>query len=237
MPLPISLAKSLPDIPSLVEVRSYLLSNECEILGYKDRPDCSFILRIVEEELIYIVGRPDLQEIKNTISDFKERGTIIAPQVTFNWLAPLLTAWKTERIFVYALNETHHLPQTEQINIHFLDSKDLTNSDIDFELLEELKSALNYTDVAAVYVDDKPVSFCYASSQTETLWDVGIDTLPEYQRKGYARLCFSFMARHMKKRGKTTTVWQALESNPASWLMASKLNFTKVGELAYFAKN
>jgi RimJ/RimL family protein N-acetyltransferase len=229
------IAHDLPDIPRLLEVRSYLFSDECEVLGYAEQPTPSFVLRIAEENLAYIVGEPADSVIINAISGFGTEGTIITPQDQFARLAPLLPDWKAERIFVYTLQDTQHLPDDEQMNVRFLDANDLVGTDIDPELLEELEDALGYTTIAAVYVAGRPVSFCYASSQTETLWDVGIDTVPEHQRKGYAGLCFSFMARYMQEKGKTT-VWQALESNPPSWLLAESLGFTKVDELAYFTK-
>jgi hypothetical protein len=232
---PAIIALKLPDTPRLLEVRSYLFSENCEVLGYTEQPTYSFVLRIAEEELVYIVGEPALEEIISAISIFGQEGKIIVPQDQFERLDRLLPEWKAERIFVYSLKTTNHIPNNEQINVRFLDAKDLLDTRIDPELLEELEDALEYTDIAAVYVAGHPVSFCYAASQTETLWDVGIDTIPEHQRKGYATLCFSFLAYHMEQKGKAT-VWQALESNPASWQMANRLNFAKVDELAYFTR-
>jgi RimJ/RimL family protein N-acetyltransferase len=236
MPSLTAIAQKLPDIPRWVEVRSYLQSGECEAFAYSEAPSLSFILRVDEESLIYVSGEPPADVIAATAAGLGASGTVIAPQDQHARLAPLLPGWAVERIFVYTLVDTEHLPQDDSVVVRFLDPDDLERADIDPELIEELEDALEYTQIAAVYVVGRPVSFCYASSETETLWDVGVDTVPEQQRKGYAGLCFSFLARHMQQQGKSV-VWQALESNPASWYLADKLGFTKVDELAYFTRH
>ncbi len=229
------IAHKLPDIPRYVEVRSYLQSDECEVLGYTEKPSLSFVLRIDEEDLLYFVGHPEDAVIVEAAAALGDEGQIIAPQDQFARLEPLLTGWTAERIFVYTLTDVAHLPHDESVVVRYLDPDDLDDAGIDPELLEELEDALEYTAIAAVYFGGRPVSFCYASSQTERLWDVGVDTLEAHQHKGYAGLCFSFLARQMAAKGKST-VWQALESNPASWRLAEKLGMTKVDELAYFTR-
>jgi RimJ/RimL family protein N-acetyltransferase len=235
MPSRTAIAHKLPDIPRWVEVHSYLQSDECEVLAYSEVPSLSFILRVSEESLIYVVGEPTEDMIRAVADGLGTEGTVIAPQDQHVRLAPLLPAWLSERIFVYTLATAADLPHDKNVVVRFLEPNDLDGTDIDPELVEELEDALEYTRIAAVYVVGRPVSFCYASSETATLWDVGIDTVPEHQRKGYAGLCFSFLARHMDRRGKSV-VWQALESNPASWCLADKLGFMKVDELAYFTR-
>ena len=87
--------------------------------------------------------------------------------------------------------------------------------------------------IAAAFVNRQPVSFCYAGAMTESLWDVSIDTLPGYRRRGYAALCVTYLIYHMLAKGRHP-VWQALEDNPASWRLARKLGFVPVDELALF---
>lgn len=230
------IAQSLPDIPRWVEVRDYLLSEECEILGFEETPALSFVLRASDEEVAYVIGEPATKAIINAVENFHAEGVLIAPQEQYERLTPLLPAWTAERIFVYTLKDTQHLPYDERILVRFLEPADLIGAEIDPELLEELHAALAYTPILAIFVEAHPVSFCYASSETESLWDVGIDTVSEQQRKGYASLCFSQLARQMQQKGKSV-VWQALESNPASWHMAQKLGFTKVDTLAIFVRD
>ena len=98
---------------------------------------------------------------------------------------------------------------------------------------EELEEGPRLGLIAATFVDRQPVSFCYAGAITETWWDIAVDTLPAHRRRGYAALCVAFMIRHMRAGGKHP-VWQAVEDNPASWMLARKLGFDAIDELALF---
>ena len=68
-----------------------------------------------------------------------------------------------------------------------------------------------------------------AASITETLWDVGIDTLEGHRRKGHARACYLALASHLAAQG-FSPVWGAYEDNEASLAMAESLGFIPVDE-------
>jgi len=112
---------------------------------------------------------------------------------------------------------------------------EITGSVDDAELLEELEAAAEFTEIAASFEDGRPVSFCYASAETETLWDVGIDTLEAYQRRGHAGRVAGFMIRRMKAEG-LDVVWTALESNLASVKLAGALGFQEVDRIVIFQR-
>ena len=52
-----SLAYRLPDLPRWVEVRDLLLWGDCEILGLRQEPDLSFVLRDPETVSVFVVAR------------------------------------------------------------------------------------------------------------------------------------------------------------------------------------
>jgi predicted GNAT family acetyltransferase len=68
------------------------------------------------------------------------------------------------------------------------------------------------------------------------LWDIGIETLPEYRRHGYAEQCVQFMVAHHLQRGKHP-VWGAEESNLASLNLAAKLGFKAVDRVVLFRRS
>ncbi|HEX8684465.1 MAG TPA: GNAT family N-acetyltransferase, partial [Ardenticatenaceae bacterium] len=141
--------------------------------------------------------------------------------------------WSQTRIIVYHLPDLSRLPEVPAGVVDFLDPETLPRLQLPADLREELESGAEHSVIAATFVEQQPVSFCYAGAVTETLWDVSIDTLPEHQRRGYAALCAAHMIRHMQAQGKQP-VWQAVEENPASWRLAQKLGFVAVDELALF---
>lgn len=94
----------------------------------------------------------------------------------------------------------------------------------------ELRDACQYSPIASAFVDDRPVSFCYSGWETETHWDVSIDTLESYRRRGLGLAACVCLLHHFAKAGKTA-VWGSVESNEESAHLARKLGFTPVDRL------
>ena len=88
--------------------------------------------------------------------------------------------------------------------------------------------------VAAAWADGLPVAFCYAVVETETLWDVSIDTVDPYRRRGLGALAARAMIAFMARRGKSP-VWGALASNEPSMRLAARLGFVPHSRLVVLA--
>jgi hypothetical protein len=89
--------------------------------------------------------------------------------------------------------------------------------------------------MAAAWADGRPVSFCYPVWQTETLWDVSIETLEPYRRLGLGARAARTLIRHMRMTGRAP-VWGALETNSASRALAARLGFLEAGGIAVFTE-
>ena len=99
------------------------------------------------------------------------------------------------------------------------------------DLRAELSLALDLgLPMAAAFVDERPVSFCYAALTTERLWDVAVATLETYRRRGLAGAAFEEVRRHLALRGKQP-VWGAMASNQASLGLARRLGFVEDSRL------
>ncbi|MGH7630176.1 MAG: hypothetical protein ACREOF_12520 [Gemmatimonadales bacterium] len=46
--------------------------------------------------------------------------------------------------------------------------------------------------IATALSDGAPVAFCYAGAETESLWDLSIDTLESWRRRGFAGRAAAF---------------------------------------------
>lgn len=146
-------------------------------------------------------------------------------------MARVLPAWRRARAILHVLPDPSRLPVPSPGQVRFLRRDEIGALRVSDELRRELRMAADDGPVAAALADGEPVSFCYAGSVTETLWDISIDTVPGHRRRGCAGLCVAFMVRHMGEQGKQP-VWGAAEDNPASWRLARKLGFVPVDELA-----
>ena len=159
-------------------------------------------------------------------------GTLIAAEDETPWLTETLSGWTRTRAILHSLPDFSALPSVSN-DVRFLESRSIDRLDIPPQLARELRIGAEESEIAATFVNDEPVAFCYAGSVTESLWDVAIDTLPQHRRRGHATSCAVHMIRHMQGRAKAP-VWGAVEENPASWRLALKLGFTPVDSIVLF---
>ena len=142
--------------------------------------------------------------------------------------------WAPERVLMHLLAPEWVAPPGKNVPVRMLredDSLDHLPPGLRFEMSQARVSG----PVAVALVDGLPVSFCYPCWITETLWDVSIDTLEPYRRRGLAAQATQFMIGRMKEAVREP-VWAALESNVASLALARQLGFTQVGETVVFSR-
>jgi GNAT superfamily N-acetyltransferase len=252
------LAAALPDIPRFVEVRSMLLTGTCEVEGLEDSTAPSFVAFSPYTRGAAVVGLPSLDAIQTLAGRIPAEGDLVAFEDNLGHVTAILNGWEVEPAVIHLLADSSRLPALEPIGAgapiarpyvapHAIpvpsDGADdditmrMVSGDeiggvegIDEELRVELMAAALVGAVGATFVNGKAVSFCTAQSETETLWDIGIDTLEPHRERGYATLCVSYMIDQLGRRGKRP-VWGAEESNEPSMRLAAKLGFRPVDRL------
>jgi GNAT superfamily N-acetyltransferase len=224
----------VPDQPKFVELRGMLLSGRCEIDGLEDAERLSFIARDAETDLIFVYGRPALDVIRQVVARQSSSEAVLCLPEDRSHIAEALPEWRSELATIYRLADDECLPEVTAGAVRFLTSAEVEAMDhAPADLKEELVKAAKYSPVAATFVERLPVSFCYAGSRTESLWDISIDTLAGYRNRGYAALCVAFLIEYFRRQG-VAPVWGALESNIQSMKLAAKLGFTPVDQLVVF---
>ena len=227
------LAALLPDVPRFVETRGMLLEGRCEVLGLEWGPSPSFVTRDGEEKLVCVVGSPAPEAISEAVARNGGAGEVIAMPENVARAAEALPGWKALPVVAHLLGESERLPEAPEGAVRFLSGPEEIVH-LPPNLKTELERALRgKTPVAAAFVEGKPVSFCYAGWESEGLWDVSIDTLDGYRRRGYAAWCAAYVIRHMRALGKEPA-WHALESNIASLGLAARLGFVPVDRFFLF---
>jgi GNAT superfamily N-acetyltransferase len=231
------LLSALPDQPKWVELRAMLLSGQCEVYGLEDAERLSFVARNAEMEMVAVCGRPAPDVIRRVITLFPSPETVLCPTEDRSHVAESLPEWRSELATIYRLANVGRLPDVPSGAVRLLSIFEIeTMCHAPAELKEELIDAATYSPVAATLLGKLPVSFCYAGSRTESLWDISIDTLAEYRNRGYAALCVSYLIEYFRRRG-LAPVWGALESNIPSMRLAEKLGFMPVGQIAVFEQS
>lgn len=226
------LATRLPDIPRWVEARDLLLTGRGEIHGLKDDPEPSLLLRDPDADSLFVIGAPSLSLLRDIAAQGVTGGIIATPEQAGE-IAAALPGWTRSPIMLHLLSAPDMFPPSDGGDVAFIDVGALDGISLPSDLRHELESGAESSPIAAAFVDGAPVSFCYAGAQTESLWDVAIDTLEPFRRQGCAALCAALMIRHMGAAG-MQPVWASYENYPPSWQLARKLGFVAVDGLVQF---
>jgi GNAT superfamily N-acetyltransferase len=210
------------------------LSGLCEVDGLEDAERLNFVARHAETDLVFVYGRPAPDVIRQVVAWQSSREAVLCLPGDRGHVAEALLEWRSELATIYRLTDGERLPEVPAGAVRLLAPAEVEAMDhTPVELKEELIAASKYSPVAAACVERQPVSFCYAGSRTESLWDISIDTLAGHRNRGYAALCVAFLIEHFRHQG-LAPVWGAVESNLPSMKLAAKLGFTPVDQLVVF---
>jgi RimJ/RimL family protein N-acetyltransferase len=231
------LLSTVPDQPKWVELRAMLLSGQCEIYGLEGAEELSFVARKAEIEMVCVFGRPAPDLIRMAVALLPSTETVLCSAEDRRHVAEALPGWRSELATIYRLANGERLPEVPAGKVRLLSPSEIDAIDhAPADLKEELIDAATRAPVAATFIGQLPVAFCYAGSRTESLWDISIDTLVEYRNRGYAALCVSFLTEYFLRLG-LTPVWGAVESNVPSMRLAAKLGFIPVDRIAVFEQS
>jgi GNAT superfamily N-acetyltransferase len=207
-----------------------LLSGECELYGMSGSGDLSAVVCNTGYPLISVVGRPPQAAIREAAAGRRDHEVIVPPE-NGDLVAAALPGWESVRATLHLLGDEGRLPPVPAGSVRLLDPAELDSiGGLPPDLRSELDSAVQSSPVAAGLEDGRPIAFCYAD-RTEGLWDVAIDTLEGYRRRGHAARCVAFMIEHLRP---LRPVWGAENTNLASLGLAAKLGFVPVDELLLF---
>jgi GNAT superfamily N-acetyltransferase len=233
-----ALAERLPDLPRWVETRGMLLSARCELLGPPGPGAADLLVRGTDFGLYCVAGSPDLSPLSPALARHGGRA-VLCLQEAGEAVAREVPGWPSSRAVIHTHPDPESVSEpaaTARMRIGLLSPRDRDGGGLDHvpePLRTELETALGFAHVAAVFESDLPVAFCYTASETETLWDVSIDTLEPWRGRGLARACCEFLISHMARHGKSP-VWGALEQNAPSMKLAERLGFLPVDALTVF---
>ena len=121
-------------------------------------------------------------------------------------------------------------PRARSTSASSAPSEPLSLAHLPGELRQELESARGRSPLAVGFVDGPAVSFACAPWQTETLFDLSIDTLEPHRGRGLAAAAAALLIDRLSRTGRQP-VWGALEDNGPSLRLAARLGFVPVDRL------
>jgi GNAT superfamily N-acetyltransferase len=223
------LARSLPDVPRWVETRGLLLCGRCSVVTSPG----GFLVRAMDGPLVCSVGRPDPEAVRAAVANPVPDLRVLTPPEDAEHLARVLAGWKESPATIHLLAPGARPAPDPQVDVRLLQDTSLLEL-LPESLQEEISWALPRATVAVAFANGLPGAVCYSCWETETLWDISIETVEELRRRGLARTCTAFMIEHMRERGKEP-VWGAEDTNLPSLKLAAKLGFVPVDRLVLFS--
>jgi GNAT superfamily N-acetyltransferase len=181
--------------------------------------------------LAAVIGAPAPRDVAAAAEAL--RGELLVDEAHAGRVAAALPAWRSEGAVIHTWTQAAPAPSQRAATRLLAPGESLGHLPPD--LRQEVEDARSWTRVVAACAGGIPVAFCYAGSETETLWDVSIDTLEPYRGRGLARAAFLHLAEILDAAGKSP-VWGALDSNVASLRMAAALGFVPVDRLVVFSR-
>lgn len=223
------LARSLPDIPRWVETRGLLLGGRCSVAVSPD----GFVVKALDSPLVCCVGRPDPEAVRKAVANPTPDLRVLVPPEEAEPVARALPDWSRGSATIHVQAAGTRPAPDPAVDVRLLADEPLLDLLPD-GLREELSSVRPPATVAVAFSDGFPASICYPCWETESLWDISIDTVPEFRRRGLAEACTAFLIRTMRERGKEP-VWGAEDSNLPSLRLAAKMGFVPVDRLILFS--
>jgi hypothetical protein len=248
----------VPDLPQWVDTRGMLLSGRATVIAppRADGAVDDVIVVVPDLALASIAGRPPAAAIASVIGSLSGDVNVLAQMEDADHVGRALGGWRRQRAIIHVLPgamawETavdpharvftrrtaprfNHVPeQLRRELIAALEGR--TVSRFVPGALPQARAFVSELTVpmAAVWADGRPVSFCYPVWQTETRWDVSIETLAPYRRCGLGGRAARTLIRHMRATGREP-VWGSLETNIASRALAARLGFLEAAGISVF---
>jgi RimJ/RimL family protein N-acetyltransferase len=227
-----ALAAALPDAPSWVETRARLLAGEAIIRRSADA-DAAVVLDPVLPSG-FLVGRADPALLRDVAAaaprDFE---LVVQDDAIEDARAALAPGWRLATATLFALVSPWPAARDGDdppagVVICAPPAEDwIARVPQDDEMRFYAAQA---EAIALRLAGDEVVAVCAAGDVTESLWDVGIDTVEGHRRAGHAAAAFRALAGHMAAAGRQP-VWCAEDDNVASLAMAARMGFVPVDRL------
>jgi hypothetical protein len=228
----VDLLSILPDVPRWIEARGMLLSQRGAAVPAPRGGPVALVATPDEGGLAVIVRWDDVEELAGSLVTVPSSFTLLAPPEAEEVVTRLAPGRDRCGATLFTIDSSRNgltVPRDPRARLLVPDDRALLDR-LPADLQEEIAGAFDYAPMSAAFVDGRPVSFCYAAWETETLWDVSIDTLPGWRRRGCARAAAVELIEYFLARGKRP-VWGAADTNSASAALATHLGLHPVDRL------
>ena len=246
----------VPDLPHWVDTRGMLLSGRALVLARagSDPAADPFIAVVPDAALASVVGAAADDDVRAAVQGLGGDVNVLCQLEDAAAVARALRGWVRRTAVIHTLPRPMPWESETDSGTQIFTQQTAPRFDhVPETLRRELRDALAGRTVsrfvpgalpdvprrgagtggpmAAVWADGRPVAFCYPVWQTESWWDVSIETLESYRGRGLAGRAARTLIRHLRQEGRSP-VWGALDTNGASRALAARLGFREAARIA-----
>jgi GNAT superfamily N-acetyltransferase len=242
MPVPTDCLACVPDDDASVDLRGMLLSGRCRVHG---DPGTGFVACSDAYPFAVAWGRPAAEVVRGAVGEAgwaeAEEWHLMAGGEAVEAVAAVLPGWRRREVVLHRWPPGRPWPEVPagadlRLAPEGWRAAGIAVDHLPAPLARELSDDfVAARPLAAAFAGGRMVSWCYAPLETETRWDVSVDTLASHRRRGLAGACFAVLAREMERRGRLP-VWGAFDENTPSLRLAAKLGFAPAAWLASFLR-
>jgi hypothetical protein len=155
-----ALLRLLPDLPRWVELRSLLLGDRGDVLGFRREPLAAAVADAAFGSA-FVVGEPSFAAIGEALALAGPSGTLLSAPESVDWVRRALPELFAERAILHELGAGATLPPISPGDVRHLRLDEVETLALPSELREELRAATSAgTPVAAPRADGGPVAVC-----------------------------------------------------------------------------
>ncbi len=228
-----------PDRPEWVDVRGALLGGRSVVVPGGRRGD--FALCAPDAAFVGVVGQPERRTLETALALAESAGkpvpVLAVEPATAEAVHGLLGDWTSTPAIMHTRSLSAAGPTGADLG--WLEASRPVDpallAHVPDALRRELLTAARFGPIAYARAEDRAVSFAYAPWLTERWFDLSVDTLEAYRRRGLAVACVEALVARIRATGREP-VWGALADNEASLGLAGRLGFAPVAETAIFRR-
>ena len=230
-PTKAELLARLGDVPALVEARGLLRRRGTSLVMSQQREGAGFVFAPAHD-LAAAFGAPEpgLAEALTLAARAAgvDRGHLrlrAAPEVMEEWCAEgAARAAGVVEVFSWGGKPEALAAQAARHEVRVLAGRDPWVDELPGPMRRELEALESWPAAAVAMAGGEPVALAYAFVETETLWDVSVETTAAFRREGFGACAAAALMLDQAAAG-LAPVWSVAATNGPSVALAKRLGF------------
>jgi len=124
------------------------------------------VIRRFDTPLICVIGKPPVSAIKEAVSKSVAEVEVLTYRESVTCVGSALSGWQKEAAVIHEFSNPVDMNEEIDEKVRLANENELSGLEDEFpELAIELLKATRFSPIAAFFVKNRPVSFCYSTCE------------------------------------------------------------------------